>query len=161
MGGSSTLKAAGLLLFMLGATNTVSGPDVAPAGIVALIEPALHELTTSCVPFRSARLLPCEVPKPDPEIETSYPGSPVVGQMLLMTGEADAAELRETLSKVAVLRGVFAVLLTAGPMYTFFGMGIVGVLTISVQRIAACGTVEGNRLPLRTNLFPAGVGVLA
>src|SRR2546425_13213526 len=150
MGGSSTLKAAGLLLFMLGATNTVSGPDVAPAGIVALIEPALHELTTSCVPFRSARLLPCEVPKPDPEIETSYPGSPVVGQMLLMTGEADAAELRETLSKVAVSRVVLAVLLTASPMYTFCAMVMVWLEPISVQVMPSGEPYELNVLPLRT-----------
>src|SRR5713226_9729604 len=101
---------------MPGASNTVSEPDFAPAGIVALIEPALHELTTSCVPFSSARLLPCEVPKPDPEIETSYPGSPIAGQMLLMAGGTVAAEPTETLSKVAVSRVVLAVLLTARPI---------------------------------------------
>jgi len=46
-----TVNVTGLLLFMLGATNTANGPEVAPAGIVMLIDVALHELMLTGMPF--------------------------------------------------------------------------------------------------------------
>ena len=43
---------------MLGATETTSGPDVAPAGMVMVMTHVLQELTVTPLPFNSTTLLP-------------------------------------------------------------------------------------------------------
>ena len=48
----------GLLAFMLGATRTATGPEVAPDATVTLMDVALHELMLICVPFNITALLP-------------------------------------------------------------------------------------------------------
>jgi hypothetical protein len=53
-----TVKTTGLLLFMVGATRTASGPEVAPEGIVAVVDVAVHELMVIGVPFNITVLLP-------------------------------------------------------------------------------------------------------
>src|ERR1700738_4285773 len=65
-----TVNVIGLLLFMLGATETSKGPDVAPPGIVIVMEVSFHELTVAIPPFSRTTLLPCEAPNPEPEITT-------------------------------------------------------------------------------------------
>jgi hypothetical protein len=65
-----TVKFSELLSFMFGATDTNSGPDVAPEGIVIVIEVALHEVTFTDTPFRRTKLPLCVAPNPDPEIAT-------------------------------------------------------------------------------------------
>jgi hypothetical protein len=55
---------------MVGATETTSGPDVAPVGIVMVTDVALHELTGTEIPLRITTLLPCGLPKPVPVITT-------------------------------------------------------------------------------------------
>ena len=65
-----TVNVTGLLLFMLGATNTANGPEVAPAGIVMLIDVALHELMLTGMPFNITPLLPCVAANPVPVITT-------------------------------------------------------------------------------------------
>ncbi len=87
---------------MPGATDTTNGPEVAPAGIVMLMDVAPHKLTVACVPFSSTTLLPCVAPKPVPVITTWLPINPVVAETLVITGAGAAAVLTETLSKVAV-----------------------------------------------------------
>ena len=57
-GTAPTVNEIGLLLFMLGATHTDSGPEVAPVGTVMVIEVALQKLTGACTPFRYTALLP-------------------------------------------------------------------------------------------------------
>ncbi len=47
-----------MLLFMVGATATAKGPEVAPDGIVIVTDVALQELTVASAPFRVTRLLP-------------------------------------------------------------------------------------------------------
>jgi hypothetical protein len=64
------VKITGLLLFMLGATVTAKGPEVAPAGIVMVMDVALQELMVTPAPFSSTTLLPCAPPNPVPEITT-------------------------------------------------------------------------------------------
>ena len=96
------MKTTGLLSFMPGATDTTNSPEVAPAGIVVLMDVAPHELTVACVPFSSTMLLPCVAPKPVPVITTWLPINPVVAETLVITGAGTAAVLTETLSKVAV-----------------------------------------------------------
>jgi hypothetical protein len=59
-----------LLLFMLGATETDNGPEVAPDGIVMVIDVALQEFTVASTPFKYTALLPWEAPKPVPVITT-------------------------------------------------------------------------------------------
>ena len=43
---------------MLGATETSKGPEVAPAGIVIVMEVSLQELTVANAPFSRTTLLP-------------------------------------------------------------------------------------------------------
>ena len=65
-----TVKVTGLLLFMLGATETAKGPEVAPSGIVMVMEMSLQELIVTSTPFSSTTLLPCNAPNPVPVITT-------------------------------------------------------------------------------------------
>ena len=60
----------GLLLFMLGATETAKGPEVAPDGIVMVMDVSLQELMVTTAPFNITTLLPCGVPNPVPVITT-------------------------------------------------------------------------------------------
>ena len=106
----------GLLEFKLGATRTTKYPDVAPLGIVMVIDVELHELIVIAVPFRRTRLPVGELPKFDPVMITWLPIDPVVAEREAMTGAGAALEFTETLSKVAVDSALFVVLLTARPM---------------------------------------------
>ena len=65
-----TVKRTTLLSFIPGATETSNGPDVAPAGIVIVIDVPLHVLIVTAAPFSSTPLPPCEPPNPEPEITT-------------------------------------------------------------------------------------------
>ena len=65
-----TVKITALLSFMLGAADTTSGPEVAPEGMVMLMEVLLQEVMVICIPFTSTMLLPCVAPNPVPEITT-------------------------------------------------------------------------------------------
>lgn len=84
VGGSVTMNETGLLLFMLGATETTNEPDVAPTGIVMVIKLAVQLFTVTDAPFNATVLLPCEDPKAEPDISTCVPTGPSVGEMLLM-----------------------------------------------------------------------------
>ncbi len=110
---------------MLGATRTAKGPEVAPDGIVMLIELSLQEVMGAAVPFSITALFPCVAPNPEPEITTALPTDPVVAETALITGAGVAAVLMDTLSKVAVAKLEVALLLTARPMYTLCAMLIV------------------------------------
>src|SRR5438445_8541107 len=120
-----TVNGTGLLAFMLGATRTARGPELAPEGIVMPIELALQEVVGAAVPFNITALLPCAAPNPEPEITTEPPTAPVVAETALITGAGAFGVLMDTLSKVAVARLVFALLLSARPTYTFCAMLIV------------------------------------
>src|SRR5208282_4195485 len=65
-----TVKPTALLSFMVGATETTNGPEVAPDGIVIPIEVALHEFTVIGESFRYTALPPWVLPKPEPEMVT-------------------------------------------------------------------------------------------
>jgi hypothetical protein len=99
---------------MLGCTETSSGPEVAPEGIVMTIEVLVHELTVTGTSLSVAKLPFCEAPKPDPLMSTWLPTDPVVADVLVMVGAADAVELMETPSNVTVARA--ELLATARPM---------------------------------------------
>src|SRR5260370_33449963 len=47
-----------LLSFMVGPTDTTSGPDVSPDGIVTTIDPSTQPLTVTSASFRSTPVLP-------------------------------------------------------------------------------------------------------
>jgi hypothetical protein len=55
-----------LLLFMVGATETAKGPEVAPDAIVRVIDVSLQELIVIGAPFSRTTLLPCVAPNPLP-----------------------------------------------------------------------------------------------
>jgi hypothetical protein len=118
---------------MLGATDTTMGPDVAPTGIVTAMDVLLQELIVSGEPLNSAALLPCDAPNPDPEIVIWLPTGPVVADKFVITGAGDAAELIDTLSKVAVARLELFRLLTPSPTYTFCAIVIVWLAPNCVQ----------------------------
>ena len=64
------MNVTGLLLLMLGATETAKGPEFAPDGIVMLIDVSLQELIVTDTPFSSTTLLPCDAPNQVPLITT-------------------------------------------------------------------------------------------
>jgi hypothetical protein len=110
-----TVNSTGLLSFIPGATETTSGPEVAPLGIVMVMEVALHELIVTSTPFKRTTPLPGEAPKFDPLITTWLPIDPVVAETLVMTGAGFAVELIDTLSNVPVYKTPVLPLLTASP----------------------------------------------
>jgi hypothetical protein len=71
---------------MLGATDTTSGPDVAPVGMLIDMDVLLHVLTVTAAPFRSTRLLPWDWPKPFPVTVTWVPTGPVVADSVVIVG---------------------------------------------------------------------------
>jgi hypothetical protein len=91
---------------MLGATDTTKSPDVAPLGMVMMIEVVLHESTVTGVSFRRTTLLPWSDPKPDPEITAWLPTDPVVAETDVIAGAALEVELTDTLSYVPVASDV-------------------------------------------------------
>src|SRR5882762_6016848 len=97
-----TAKFTGLLAFIVGATKTASNPDMAPVGIVKVMDVALHKAIVTGTPFSSTVLPFCEAPNPVPAICTSPPIDPVVSDRPEITGAGAAAELIDTLSKVTV-----------------------------------------------------------
>ena len=109
------MKVTGLLLFMLGATDTAKGPEVAPDGTVMVMDVVLQELMVTSPPFSVTMLLPWDPPNPVPEITTGLPIGPVVAEALVMTGAGAEAELTDTLSKVAVASAELLPLFTANP----------------------------------------------
>ena len=90
------MKVNGLLLVMLGATETTSGPELAPEGMVMVMDVPLQELMVTGAPFRVTTLPPWEVPKPDPVITTWLPIEPVVAETAVITGAGVAAVLAAT-----------------------------------------------------------------
>jgi hypothetical protein len=111
-----TVKLTGLLAFMLGATRTARGPEGALDGIVMPIELSLQEVVGTAVPFRITALFPCVAPNPKPEIATALPTDPVVVETALINDAGVPGVLMETLSKVAVAKLVFTLLLSAIPI---------------------------------------------
>jgi len=52
------VKVNGLLFVMLGATEIASGPELAPEGMVMVMDVPLQELMVTGAPFRVTTLLP-------------------------------------------------------------------------------------------------------
>jgi hypothetical protein len=71
---------------------------------VTAIEVGLQELIVMASRFSRTTLLLCQVPKLTPLMTTRPPIDPVVAETEVMTGAGFAAELTDTLSKVAVAR---------------------------------------------------------
>jgi hypothetical protein len=86
---------------MLGATDTTKSPDVAPLGIVIVIDMSLHELIVAAAPWSRTILDPCEAPNPEPEITTWLPADPVVAETAVIAGAKEPVDANETLSNVA------------------------------------------------------------
>src|SRR6266702_272707 len=107
---------------MRGAMETSKSPEVAPSGIVIVIDVPLQVLFFIAARFRRTALPPCEDPKPEPEITTWLPIEPVVADTAVITGAGVAAELTDTPSNVAVAKEDVVRLLTASPTYTFGAM---------------------------------------
>jgi hypothetical protein len=127
------VKFTGLLAFMLGATNTTKGPEVAPDGMVMVMDVALQDLIVTAVWFSSTTLLPCKSPNPVPPITTWLPITPFVAETLVITGAGAELELTETLSNVAVARAVVLPLVAANPTYTVCPMLIVWLVPNGTQ----------------------------
>jgi hypothetical protein len=99
-----TVKKTGLLLSKLGATSTTTSPEVAPVGIVTVIEELPHELTVIAASFRSTTLLPWLDPNPVPLMAKELPTEPVVADNVDITGADVADEVTDTLSNVTVFK---------------------------------------------------------
>src|SRR5258708_37847998 len=107
---------------MLGAMDTSKSPEVAPGGIVIVMDVPLQVLIVTAAPFSRTALPPWEAPKPEPEITTWLPIDPVVAETVVMTGAGAAAELTHTPSNAAGAKADVRGLLAASPRYTFCAM---------------------------------------
>src|SRR5216110_543346 len=76
-----TKRRKALLSFMLGATDTTTGPEVAPVGMVTVIDVPLQEVAAIAEPFNITAPVPCEAPKPEPEITAWLPATPAAGEI--------------------------------------------------------------------------------
>jgi len=137
-----------LLSFRLGATDTTNGPEVAPAGIVTLMEVAFQVLIVTAAAFSNTALFPWEEPKFKPLIVTGLPIDPVVAETLVITGAGAAAEFADTLSNVAVVKAVVLPLVTAKPTYTPCAMLIVWLVPTCTQFTPSEDTKLLNVFPL-------------
>jgi hypothetical protein len=151
-----TVKRTTLLSFIPGATDTSNGPDVAPAGIVIVIDVLLHALIVTAEPFSRTVLPPCGLPNPAPEITTWLPTDPVVADTPVITGAGAAAELTDTLSNVAVAKEAVVRLLTASPMYTLAAMLTVWLVPNGTQFTPSVEPYMVNTFPLLTNFIQFG-----
>jgi len=97
------VNTTGLLVFILGPTETAKYPVIAPDAIVIVIDVSLHEFTVIGASLSRTTLLACELPKCKPLITTWLPIEPVVAETPVMTGAGADAELTDTLSKRAVV----------------------------------------------------------
>ena len=141
---------------MLGATETSNGPDVAPGGMVIVMDVALQLLMVTGAPFSSTALPPCVAPKPEPVSTTWLPIEPVVADTAVITGAGAAPELSDTLSNVAVATEDVVRLLTAIPMYTLDAMLTVWLVPCCTQFTPFEEPYMVNTLPLRTSFIHVG-----
>ena len=147
------MNSTALLSFIPGATDTTSGPLVAPAGMVMLMDVGLQVLMVTGAPLSKTVLPAWVAPKPEPEITTALPTDPVVAETAVITGAGVAAEFTETLSKVAVAKEAVVRLLTANPMYKFAAMVTVWVVPNCTQFTPSEAPNMVKTLPLRVSLI--------
>src|SRR5450755_1043257 len=91
-----TVNVTGLLSFMLGPTETTMSPELAPDGIVTVMDVPLQEFTVTGLPFSMTTLVPCGLPKLEPVITTWLPIAPVVADRCVITGAGAAVVLTDT-----------------------------------------------------------------
>src|SRR5713101_6306439 len=151
-----TVKRTTLLSFMLGAMETSKGPEVAPPGIVIVMDVPLQVLIVTPAPFSRTALPPCETPKPEPEITTWLPTEPVVAETAVITGAGAAAELTDTLSNVAVANEDVVRLLTASPTYTFAAMLTVWFVPSGTQFTPSAEPYMVNTFPVLASFIQYG-----
>jgi hypothetical protein len=89
---------------MVGPIRTDISPEVAPLGIVIVMDVSLQELIIVGWSFRTTKLVPCAAPKLEPETTTWLPIGPVVADSEVITGAGTEEESIETLSNGAVAR---------------------------------------------------------
>jgi hypothetical protein len=150
------VKRTALLSFIVGATETSKGPEVAPGGIVMVMDVSLQVLIVTAAPFSRTALPPCVAPNPEPEITTWLPMEPVVAETAVITGAGAAAELTETLSKVAVANEAVLRLLTAKPTYTFCAMFTVWLDPNWTQFTPSAEPYRVNTFPLLASFIQYG-----
>src|ERR1700732_4836216 len=88
------------------ATETTSGPEVAPVGTVTVTDVSLQvpELAVTGEPFSRTTLLPCDGPKCEPVSTICVPTGPVVDDTVLIMGAGVVVEFTDTLSNATVAR---------------------------------------------------------
>ncbi len=145
-----------MLSFMLGAMEASKDPEVAPAGIVILIDVPLQVLMVTAAPFSNTALPLCWAPNPVPVITTWLPMDPVVAETAVITGAGAAVELTDTLSNVALAKEDVVRLLTASPTYTFGAMLTVWLVPNGNQFTPSAELYIVNTFPLRASLIQYG-----
>jgi hypothetical protein len=84
--GALTVKVAGLLLVPATFTTTETGPLGTPEGTGTTMAVAVHEVGAAGTVPNFTVLVPCVLPKLEPEIVTTAPTEPAVGERLVMVG---------------------------------------------------------------------------
>ena len=94
---------------------TTAGPVVAPLGTVTMMLVSLQLDGAAKVPLNETVLVPCVVPKPNPEIVTELPTSPDEGLMEVIVGTD------KTVNGKLLLGLPVAVVTTSGPVVAPWG----------------------------------------
>jgi len=124
VGVSDTVKGTPLLAAPPTVTTTL--PDVAARGAGTTIVVVLQLVGVAAIPLNVTVFEPCVDPKFAPEIVTDVPGTPLLGDVLVMDGAGIwTANVLETLSNVAVPSEVVFPLSTPRPTNTFCAILIV------------------------------------
>jgi hypothetical protein len=125
-------------------TVTTTGPDVIPAGTIAVMEVLLHEVVSADMPLKVTMFSPCDTPNPVPAIVTGVPVGPAVG----ISDDACGMTV-----KLMPLLGPAADVTITGPEVAFVGTGT--TMLESVQLLGDAGTPLNVIVPgLAPNAWP-------
>jgi hypothetical protein len=99
-------------------TVTTTLPEVAPAGTgLTMLVPA-HVVAVASEPLKLSVLLPCALPKFDPEIVTEFPIAPGLGEIAVTLGEGTTVKLIPLLATPLAFTTTFPVVAPTGTRAT-------------------------------------------
>jgi hypothetical protein len=154
--GKGTVKVKGLLSFMVGARETIRGPEVAPVPTVVTIDVSLQDTIVARVVLNVTKLPFCEEPNPLPVIVTWVPTTPDAGETPVIAGAGEAVGLTDTLSKVTVAEDDVVPPFTANPTYVLCAILMVWFDPSCVQFTPSADAKPLKVLPLRTTFTQYG-----
>jgi hypothetical protein len=131
-------------------------PEVAPAGTGVTMLVAAHVVGVASEPLKLTVLLPCGLPKFDPEIVSEFPIAPGLGEMAVILGDGTTVKLMPLLATPLAFTTTFPVVAPAGTTATTLvaiQLLIVALLPLKVRVPLPC--VDPKFVPLTVTEAPA------